>query len=72
MLISLLRFRIVLVSNLKTIKEVFSQAKTASRPELFLTTVRNNLLTDGRHTFLGESRVYLCICLWTVCEHVGV
>ncbi|XP_037798084.1 cytochrome P450 2C42-like [Penaeus monodon] len=45
--------KVVLVSNLKTIKEVFSQAKTASRPELFLTTVRNNLLTDGRHTFLG-------------------
>ncbi|ROT74255.1 Cytochrome P450 2J3 [Penaeus vannamei] len=45
--------KVVLVSNLKTIKEVFSQAKTAGRPELFLTTVRNNLLTDGRHTFLG-------------------
>lgn len=45
-----------MVSNLKTIKEVFSQAKAAGRPELFIITVRNNLLTDGRHSALGEFR----------------
>lgn len=50
---AILNARIVLVSNVKTIKEVFSQAKTAGRPELFIITVRNNLLTDGRHSALG-------------------
>ncbi|XP_042882708.1 cytochrome P450 2C15-like [Penaeus japonicus] len=49
----ILHKRIVLVSNLKTIKEVFSQAKTAGRPALFIITVRNNLLTNGRHSSLG-------------------
>ncbi|XP_042882706.1 cytochrome P450 2C42-like isoform X2 [Penaeus japonicus] len=50
---SIFNERIVLVSNLKTIKEVFSQAKTAGRPNLFIITFRNNLLTDGRHSALG-------------------
>ncbi|XP_063613694.1 cytochrome P450 2L1-like, partial [Penaeus indicus] len=50
---AILNSRIVLVSNLKTIKEVFSQAKASGRPEMFIISFRNNLLTDGRHSALG-------------------
>ncbi|XP_037798083.1 methyl farnesoate epoxidase-like [Penaeus monodon] len=50
---SIFNHRVVLVSNLKTIKEVFSQHKAAGRPSLFILNIRNQLLTEGKHPSLG-------------------
>ncbi|KAK8393646.1 hypothetical protein O3P69_006759 [Scylla paramamosain] len=49
--------RVVLVSGVSVMKEVFALRNTTDRPEMIFTTVRNRILTDGRTTEVGIGAV---------------
>ena len=46
--------RIVIVSGVDLMKEVFALKTTANRPNTFTGTVRNRIITDGRSSKVGE------------------
>lgn len=46
--------RIVLVSGVGLMKEVFNLKFTASRPEIMFTTSMSKMITDGRSSETGE------------------
>ncbi|MPC23701.1 Cytochrome P450 2D27 [Portunus trituberculatus] len=45
--------RVVVVSGVSTMKEVFAQKSTTDRPQMVFTTVRNRIITDGRTSHIG-------------------
>ncbi|XP_045584454.2 cytochrome P450 2D14 isoform X2 [Procambarus clarkii] len=45
--------RVVLVSGMATLKEVFADKNSTGRPDMLVTTVRNYILTEGRDSSVG-------------------
>lgn len=61
---ALCRDRIVLVSSVSLMKEVFNLKVTVERPEMIFTTTRNRVMTNGRTSEIGEPFFPWCVTLW--------
>lgn len=46
--------RIVLVSSVRLMKEVFNLKITTDRPEMIISTARNKIISNGRTSEIGE------------------
>lgn len=61
--------RIVLVSGVSLMKEVFNLKITANRPEMVFSTTMSKMITDGRSSDAGELiKPHVSYCFFPICN----